>query len=202
MSFPTNPKTMALLNVDLQNCFVEKSPIAPPCGLEVLDKVNQLTHASRSAGIKIIHTAHVTRPDGSNMGIMKDFLPPVKDGIIHQGQESAKLHPKLDVQDGDIILEKPRFGAFYNTDLECILRSSGIDTVMITGICTNVCCETTAREANMRDFKVFFLNDATGTFPLGEVSAEQIQAAVCATLGMFFAEVLSVNEMIRKIEQR
>jgi len=199
MAFPIIPEKMALLNVDLQNAFVENSPVAAPCGREVLAKANELTAACRNAGIQIIHTAHVTRPDGSNLGMMGELIPPVRDGVIHSDTETAKLHPELDVQDGDIIIEKPRFGAFHNTDLENVLRCKGIDTVMITGICTNICCETTAREANQRDFRVFFLNDATGTFPLGDVSAEQIQQAVCATLGMAFAEVVSTEEMINKI---
>ena len=199
MPFPVIPKKMALLNVDLQNCFVENSPVAAPCGRDVLAKANQLTAACRDAGVMIIHTAHVTRPDGSNLGIMGEIIPPVIDGVIMQGSESAKLHPELDVQDGDIVLEKPRFGAFHNTDLENILRSNGIDTVAVTGICTNICCETTAREANVRDFRVFFLSDATGTFPLGDVSAEQIQASVCATMGMAFAEVVSTDELISRL---
>ena len=53
----------------------------------------------------------------------------------------------------DILLEKPRFGAFYGTDLELILRAHGIDTVIISGISTPVCCDTTAREAQARDFR-------------------------------------------------
>jgi len=58
---------------------------------------------------------------------------------------------------------KPRFGAFQGTDLELILRSRGIDTVIVTGVATNVCCDTTAREAAVRDFRVFFLSDGTAT---------------------------------------
>ena len=60
-------------------------------------------------------------------------------------------------------LEKPRFGAFHGTDLELILRSRGIDSVIISGIHTTVCVDTTAREADMRDFRVFFLSDGTST---------------------------------------
>ena len=100
---------------------------------------------------------------------------------------------------GDITLNKPRFGAFHGTDLELILRSKGIDTAIIGGIATNVCCETTAREANVRDFKVFFLKDGTATFGMGDLSAEDIQNAVCTTLAFAFAQVLSVDEMIEKV---
>ena len=99
------------------------------------------------------------------------------------------------------MLEKPRYGAFHGTDLDLILRNRGIDTVIITGICTNVCCETTAREANMRDYKVFFISDATATFNTPEVSADQIQPVVLATLKAAFAQIENTASMIRKLEE-
>ena len=99
----------------------------------------------------------------------------------------------------DILLDKPRFGAFHGTDLELILRSRGIDTIIVTGIATNVCCDTTVREATVRDFRVFFLSDGTATFDIGDVSAAEIQRVTCATLGLLFAQVLTVDEMLSKI---
>jgi ureidoacrylate peracid hydrolase len=99
----------------------------------------------------------------------------------------------------DILLDKPRFGAFHGTDLELILRCRGIDTVIISGIATNVCCETTAREAMVRDFHVFFLSDGTATSAMGSASAAELQKVTLATLGFLFAQVLTVNEMIEKI---
>jgi ureidoacrylate peracid hydrolase len=109
------------------------------------------------------------------------------------------LHKELVVEPADILLEKGRFGAFHATDLELILRSRGIDAVIITGIATNVCCETTAREVAVRDFRVFFLSDGTATFDIGTVSAAELQRAARATLGLLVAQVLTVNEMIEKI---
>jgi ureidoacrylate peracid hydrolase len=198
--FPVIPGKIALVNVDMQNCFVENSPIAAPGGIEVLGRINRLIEACRANGVVIIHTAHVVRPDGSNIGVMGEIIPPVNDGVINKGAPSAALHGGLDFQDGDIVLDKPRFGSFHGTDLELILRSQGIDTIIVTGICTNICCETTAREANVRDFHVFFLSDGTATFGIGDLSADDIQAATCATLGFAFAQVLTIDEMIGKIE--
>ena len=198
--FPVVPSKMALVNVDMQNCFVENSPIAAPGGLEVLERINRLIGACRANGVQVIHTAHVVRPDGSNVGVMGEIIPPVNDGVINKGSPSAAMHDGLDVRDGDIMLDKPRFGSFHGTDLELILRARGIDTIIVTGIATNVCCETTAREANVRDFRVFFLSDGTATFGVGDISAEQIQETTCATLGAFFAQVVTVEEMIAKIE--
>ena len=198
--FPVVPSKLALINVDMQNCFVENSPIAAPDGLEVLGRINRLIRACRANGVKIVHTSHVVRPDGSNIGVMGEIIPPVNDGVINKGTVSAALHGGLDVADGDIQLDKPRFGSFHGTDLELILRSNGIDTIIVSGIATNVCCETTAREANVRDFRVFFLSDGTATFGTGGLTADEIQNATCATLGSFFAQVVTVDEMIAKIE--
>ena len=99
-----------------------------------------------------------------------------------------------------MLLDKPRFGSFHGTDLELILRGRGIDTIIVTGICTNICCETTAREANVRDFRVFFLTDGTATFGIGDLTADDIQAATCATLGFAFAQLATVAEMIGRLE--
>jgi ureidoacrylate peracid hydrolase len=129
----------------------------------------------------VIHTSNVFRADGSNLGVLAEFDPIVKTGILNKGSAAAALHQKLVVDARDVLLDKPRFGAFHGTDLELILRSGGIDTLIITGIATNVCCETTAREAAVRDFRVLFLRDGTATFSIGDLSAAELQRATCAS---------------------
>ena len=200
VNFEVVPERTALVNVDMQNCFVEGSPIAAPDGLAVLERINRVAAACRRAGILVIHTSNVFRADGSNLGVLAEFDPIVKTGILNKGSAAAALHQKLVVDVRDILLDKPRFGAFHGTDLELILRSRGIDTLVITGIATNVCCETTAREAAVRDFRVLFLSDGTATFSIGDLSAAALQKATCATLGKVFAQVLTVDEIIAKIE--
>jgi nicotinamidase-related amidase len=159
VDFTLSPGRTALINVDLQNFFVNSTDGA----LELLERINRVSVACRGAGIPIIHTAHVLRPDGSNIGLLGEMVPDIKEGLLNKGATTAALHAGLAVEPGDIILEKPRFGAFYGTDLELILRSRGIDTVIVSGISTDVCCDTTTREANARDFKVLFLSDGTAT---------------------------------------
>jgi len=200
VDFAVFPERTALINVDMQNCFVEGSPIAAPDGLGVQQRINRVATACRRAGILVIHTSHVFRSDGSNIGVLGEINPIVKTGILSKGSESAALHKGLSVDARDILLDKPRFGAFQSTDLELILRSRGIDTVIVTGIATNVCCETTAREASVRDFRVLFLSDGTATDGMGNASGAELQKATCATLGYLFAQVLTVDEMIAKIE--
>jgi ureidoacrylate peracid hydrolase len=199
VDFVLAPERTALVNVDMQNCFVHGSPFSVPDGLAVLGRINRVAAVCRDAGILVIHTSHVLRPDGSNIGVLGETATIVKRGIINKGSESAALHKGLVVDSRDILLEEPRFGVFHGTDLELILRSHGIDSVIVNGIATNVCCETTAREATVRDFCVFFLSDGTATFDIGDLSGADLQKATCATLQFLFAQVLTTDEMIRKI---
>jgi nicotinamidase-related amidase len=198
--FPMVPQRMALINVDMQNCFVQGYPMSAPGGLALLERINRLAAVCRRAGILVIHTSHVLRTDGSNIGVLGEIAPGIKQGLVNKGSEASTLHRGLIVDASDILLDKPRFGAFHGTDLELILRSRGIDSVIISGIATNICCETTAREACVRDFRVFFLSDGTATHDIGEVSASELQRATCTTLGYLFAQVVTVDDIIKRIE--
>ena len=111
MNFAIVPERTALINVDLQNCFVEGYPLSTPDALAVMDRVNRLAVACRVAGIQVIHVSHVLRADGSNMGMLGEMVPLVKTGIINKGAPSAALHKQLAVDTKDILLDKPRFGA-------------------------------------------------------------------------------------------
>jgi len=122
-SFSITPASTAVLGVDLQCCFVENSPIAAPMGLDVVRNVNRVAADFRAAGSTIIWTRHVVRPDHSNVGVLGLTVPPVLHGVIDDNAPSAALHSRVDVQPGDIVIAKHRFGAFEGTDLTTILRS-------------------------------------------------------------------------------
>ena len=202
--FDIDPGRTALVIVNMQNCFVADSPIAAPLGTEVAGRLNRLAAACRPAGIPVIWTRHVVRPDGSNTGLLGQVIPPVAAGIINDDAPTAALHPLMDVRPGDVVLGKPRFGSFYGTDLELILRSRGIDTIIVGGISTNVCVDTTAREAAVREFRVLFLSDGTANFDLpdgglGAASAEELQRTACAVMAFGFAEVITVDQVLNRI---
>jgi len=199
MNFDLVPRRTALINVDLQNCFLRDSPIAAPEGPAVLERLNRLAAVCRQAGIAVIHTRFVLEPDGSDLGVLGETSPPARDGLLNRDAPSAQLDEALVVREGDVILDKPRFGAFSRTALEDILRARGIDTVIIGGVATNVCCETTAREAMQREFHVFFLSDGTAAADMPGASAAELQKTSLVTLGFLFAQVLTVDEMIVKI---
>ena len=204
VQFAVEPGRTALVIVDMQNCFVADSPVAAPAGPQVAGRLNRLASACRGAGIPVIWTRHVVRPDGSNTGLLGQLVPPVAAGVINDDAPSAALHPLMDVHPGDVVVGKPRFGSFHGTDLEVILRSRGLDTLIVGGINTNVCVDTTAREAAVREFKVLFLSDGTANFGLpdgglGPVSAEDLQRAACAVMAFGFAEVVTVDQVLARI---
>ncbi|MCU1358780.1 MAG: Nicotinamidase [Ilumatobacteraceae bacterium] len=206
VTWDLNPARTALLIVDLQNLFVEgHAPISAPAGLLVLERMNQLAATCRDLGMPIIYTAHVLRPDLSNIGQLAEMFPVMRDeGLISVGSEVAAIHPGYVVGPDDIYLEKPRFGSFTGTDLELILRTKGVDTVVIGGIATNVCVETTAREANHREFKVVFLSDGTTSGEYADVgwgtlTPDEVQKATLTIMAYAFAEVASCDDVAKRL---
>lgn len=197
MNFPVNPARMALINCTMQNRFVEDPKYHR---LALLEGINHFAAICRTAGIAVIHTRHVVRVDGSNTGVLAEIYPPMNE-LFNRDAPGAAFHPRLVVDPLDILLEIPRYGAFHATDLELILRARGIDSLVVTGIASNVGPETTVREAVARDFRVFYLSDGTSDQALGGLTAEEAQRASLATLGALFAQVLTMDEMIEQIQQ-
>lgn len=197
--FPIEPSRTAVINVDMQRCFVENSPLASPEGLQLAERINRLTAPCREAGILVVHTRGIVQADGSNLGIIPELVPPFITSFYTAGAETAEMHDAVVVGPTDLIVDKPRYGAFTGTDLERTLRARGIDTVIISGIATNICCETTAREASQLDFRVVFLSDGTATQEMNGVSAADLQRATCASLGMVFAQITTIDEVLAKI---
>ena len=194
VEFAIVPERTALLSIDLQNCFVAGSE---PRGAEVLARVNGLARACREAGIPVVHVCHALAAT-DQVGVLGEIFPGV-DELLDRDSETAALHPDVEIDERDVLLEKPHFGAFHGTDLESRLRGLGVDTVVVAGIETNVCCETTAREAMVRDFRVLFLSDGTTTGGVPGLSVDDVQRASLATVGTFFAEVLTVGEVTNRI---
>ena len=199
-AFPLVPAKTALVNVDMQRCFVEGSPLASPDGLALLNKVNGLIRTCRQAGVLVVHTRGWMARDGSNLGVMAELVPPFIVDLYTEGSPTAELHEALDVAAEDLIVDKTRYGAFHGTDLARQLRDRGIETVIISGIATNICCETTAREASQHDFRVVFLSDGTATKEMNGVPAQDLQRATLASLGMVFAEIATVADVTERIE--
>ncbi|MGV1010268.1 MAG: cysteine hydrolase family protein [Dermatophilaceae bacterium] len=188
-----------MVNVDLQRCFVEASPLAAPDGPALVEKINRLIRICRAAGVLVVHTRGWVAKDGSNLGVMAELVPPFIVEFYTEEAPTAQLHDALDVASDDLIVDKTRYGAFHGTDLAQRLRRRGIDTVIVSGIATNICCETIAREAAQRDFRVLFLSDGTATRDMNGVSAHDLQQATLASLGMVFAQIITIDEVCDRL---
>ncbi len=183
----------------MQRCFIEETPLASPDGRALLDTINGLIHTCREAGVLVAHTRGWMAKDRSNLGVMAELVPPFVVELYTEGSPTAELHEALDVAPEDLIINKARYGAFHGTDLARQLRERGIESVIISGIATNICCETTACEASQHDFRVVFLSDGTATREMNGVPAEELQRATLASLGMVFTQIATVEEVTEQI---
>lgn len=159
----------ALLVIDMQNAFVAPgAPIEVPAARGIVPGINRLAAALRLRGVPVIWVLHGNRDDGSDWaGFFEHFVVPEKRsqaaGALVAGGELQKLWAGLDAQQGDLRVGKNRYSALIGDacELRSLLKKQGIDTLLIAGTKTNVCCECTARDAMMLDFKVVMLSDCT-----------------------------------------
>jgi len=180
----------ALLVIDMQNFFLDpKSPTFTCGGLAILPTVKKLIAAFRKAKRPVIFTRHVHHPDGHDAGNLGWWW----EGMCVEGTPESEVHEDIAPLPKEKVVLKHRYSAFYNTDLEITLRGFGIEDVAISGVMTNLCCETTAREAFMRDWRVFFLADATGTV------SEEMHYASLLNLCYGFAFVTTTDKIIRDL---
>lgn len=172
-------RNTALLNIDMQHFFVEQVPESK--GL--LERINRLISSCRQAKMPVIHTRHIFEPKVPDMA------------------QAIALHRNLAVDAKDIVFEKHHFNAFHESNLAKLLRSQNIDTVIISGVRTNNCCQATAWGAVSRGFSFYFLSDGTATKDMKGVSASDLQTATCATFSHLFDNVVTVGQTLVSIEK-
>uniref|UniRef100_A0A0C9RQZ9 TSA: Wollemia nobilis Ref_Wollemi_Transcript_844_987 transcribed RNA sequence n=1 Tax=Wollemia nobilis TaxID=56998 RepID=A0A0C9RQZ9_9CONI len=147
-----DPKTAALLVIDMQVYF---QGIATP----ILSSIRRTIESCRANNIPVVYTRH-SHKDPSDYGMIGEWW---NEDVIHDGTPEAELMPEVGRRVTDKLVHKHTYSGFYNTDMEKYLREQGKSEVIITGVMTNLCCETTARDAFVRGFRVFFSTDATAT---------------------------------------
>jgi nicotinamidase-related amidase len=205
--FDIRPGNAALLVIDMQQDFVaEGAPYeCGAAGREIVDRINRLAAACREADIPVILTAQVHRADGSDLGAVRHLHPLTAAGAaLREGTEGVELVPEIEIGPRDHFIRKPRYSAFFGTDLETLLRNFGATVLLIAGVATNVCCESTARDAFFRDYEVVFLADATATVPLpdighGSFTADEVQAFTLSQVATFFGEVATVDDVVERV---
>ena len=192
-----DPARTAHLIVDMQNGFMEQgAPVEVPMAREIVDEVNRVSAAVRAAGGRNYFLRYTT-PHGEIPAwpVMWNRLGP-GGAATHQnaftpGEHHWQLWPTIEVEDGDVVLDKHRFSAFTpgTSELPAMLKADGIDTVIISGTLTNCCCESTARDAMQHNYRVIMAADANAAL------SDEEHAATLHILGLVFADLRSVDEL-------
>ena len=179
----------ALIVIDVQNeYFSGKLPVTYPSGS--LDKILEAINIASERGIPVIVVRH-TQPQADSP-------------IFRKESPEWELHPEIIKRPYDLLIEKNLPGSFTGTELEAWLRERDIDTVVISGYMTQMCCDTTARQASHLGFSVEFLSDATGTLAFknnaGAVTDEELHRAILVAQDTFISKVMSTSAWIESLE--
>jgi len=192
-NFFLNPKKSALLVVDMQNFFLNKKSHAfIPAAITISSNINMLIKEFRKKNFPIIYTYHAYKKN-EDPGIMDKWWG----DVLRIDNPLSKIHKSIDWNKSDITLRKIRYSAFIGTDLDNLLKKLNLDTLVITGVMTHLCCETTARDAFMKDYNVYFVVDATAT------DKESLHISSLNTLSDGFAipiKTESILEVIKNLE--
>lgn len=197
--FVFDPNRVALLCIDFQRDFVEPGGFGESLGNDVsrlrtaIAPTQAVLAEFRRRGWPVIHTREGHRAD------LGDLFPAKRDRgnpslrigeegpmgrLLVRGSTGHDIIPELAPIEGEVVLDKPGKGSFYATDLETILRAKNIAQLVVTGVTTEVCVQSTVREANDRGFESLILSDCTGSyFPEFHASALEMFAAQGAIIG-------------------
>ena len=191
-----DPAKTALIVVDMQNAFMLPGVAHALCPMaeKIVPNINRLAEAVRSTGGTVVWIKTTFTAEG-----LQSWSTYYEMATPQQGQKriealSAKstgheLWPTLDVKPGDLTVEKNRFSAFIqgSSDLAAILRARGLDTLLITGTVTNVCCESTARDAMMLNFKTIMVTDGNAA------NTDEDHNAALSNFYLTFGDIMSTD---------
>ena len=207
------PQSTALLMIDMQRDFLAAGGFGEMLGNDVsllrsaIEPCGRVLHKARQVSLFVIHTREGHRPDLSDAPPSKLKRGNLEIGIgdegpmgrvLVRGEQGHSIIPELSPLPGEPIIDKPGKGAFYATDLLLVLRNRGIQTLICCGVTTEVCVQTTVREANDRGFECIVPSDCVASyFPeFHRVSLEMIKAQ-----GGIFGWVTTSNEIIKALDQ-
>jgi ureidoacrylate peracid hydrolase len=163
------PRQTAHIVVDLQNGFMDHGQVAEtPMARTIVPNVNRISAALRVAGGCVVFTQHTADAEAIRTWsvFFEHFCTPERRARFIEaftpGSPGHALWSELDVAQQDMVIPKRRYGAFVpgSSDLHARFQDRGIDTLIISGTVSQVCCEATARDAMMMNYKVFFISDA------------------------------------------
>lgn len=193
----------ALIVIDMQNGFCNAKGFMAQIGLayepsaEVIGPISRLLSAARKAEIPVYFTRYSLNEDYSDGGLLMEVFPQIDGtGGLVRGSWDAAVVEELEPADGEVVLDKTRYSAFYDTDLEERLRAQGVDSLIVCGVTTNICVESTVRDAFFRDIRPIVPEDGTAavTPELHEGALEDFRYG--------FGQVVSVAELEAALEER
>ena len=202
------PSETALFVVDMLNAYASPGGYLDLAGFDIsgappaIAKIKEAIEAARAAGVQVIYFQNGWDSDEGEGGgpgspnyyksnAMKTMRakPELKGKLLHKGDWDYELIDELPPQKGDIIISKPRYSAFFNTNLDSMLRARGIRSLVFTGIATNVCVESTLRDGFFLEYFGVVLHDATH-----HAGPDFMQKASLFNIEKFFGWVSSVEE--------
>ena len=202
------PEETALIVVDMQNAYASPGGYLDLAGFDIsgaaeaIEKTKQACAAARAAGVTVIYFQNGWDADYVEAGgpgspnyhksnALKTMRqrPELQGKLLAKGGWDYELVQELPPQPGDIVVPKPRYSAFYNTNLDSILRAKGIRSLVFTGVATNVCVESTLRDGFFLEYFGVVLHDATH-----HAGPDFIQKASLYNIEKFFGWVSSVEE--------
>ena len=184
--FHFDVSSSALLVLDMQNYFLkEDSHAYVPSSPAIIPNVIDLVDYFRKNNRPVIFTRH-SLEDGEEVGIMSRWWR----DVVKEGTPEAEIASELKPENSERVIRKTRYSAFANTDLEKTLRDEGVRSLVISGVTTHLCCDSTARDAFMKDFEVYFVVDATVSW------TEDLHLASLKTLSDGFVMPVSTDEIV------
>jgi ureidoacrylate peracid hydrolase len=199
-----DPAKTALVVVDMQNAFMLPGVAHALCPMaeKIVPNINRLAQAVRATGGAVVWIKTTFREDAlKNWSTYFEMVTPEQGAkrvaALTADSKGHELWAGLDVRPQDLVVEKNRFSAFIqgSSDLAQLLRDRGLDTVLITGTVTNVCCESTARDAMMLNFKTLMVTDGNAA-----VTDEDHNASLCAFY-LIFGDIMSTDMLISCLER-
>ncbi|MGM0561128.1 MAG: cysteine hydrolase family protein [Pseudomonadota bacterium] len=158
----------ALVVIDPQNDFLDPDGWYAQSGVDIshmrrtIEPTKKLVEEARLRDVPIVWTRHGFH-DERDAGVFLRLRPFLKEGGLRINSWGYEIHDEVGARPDDWYVEKNRLSAFYNTNLELILRSLSAETVLFAGVLTNQCVSATSKDANFRDFKPIVVEEATGT---------------------------------------
>lgn len=203
MIYSISKEKTALLIIDAQREYFDSDkPLYTENSFSIKNHLVSLREICANQDILTVFIQHCHNEDGSDVGRMGDFDPTP---VFTNGTEGVEIIPELKVKSTDIVVKKTRYSAFVNTELESILKTKGIDTLIITGLMTNYCSVTTARHAHDLDYKVIFVTDANAgpdmpDLGFGAIDHDLIMKVVATSMAGGVAEPRLTKDLIQEIQ--